>query len=151
MNQIATQRRLFTLDEANATLPLVRCIMRDVLRLTRRVRHTRFRLQFIGRGGEELAHMFANEIRAIERELEEDERQLEVFVAELEQLGIEPEGLIFGLVDFPTIRDGRCVYFCWRYGEPAIRYWHTLTGGFVNRQPIEATRHHAEPALVGSS
>ncbi|MGI9518599.1 MAG: DUF2203 domain-containing protein, partial [Pirellulaceae bacterium] len=112
---------------------------------------TRFRLQFIGRGGDELAYMFASEIRALERDLEEDERQLDGFVAELEQLGIEPEGLVFGLVDFPTVLDGQYVYFCWRYGESGIRYWHTLTGGFVNRQPLETARLHAEPELVGSS
>ncbi len=151
MNQPVTRQRLFTLEEANATLPLVRCIMSDVLTLSRRVRHTRFRLKFIGRGGDELACMFANEIRAIERELEQDQRQLDEFVAELEQLGIEPEGLAFGLVDFPTVRDGQSVYLCWRYGESRIRYWHTLTGGFVNRQPIETTCHQPVRELVGSS
>lgn len=131
-----TISRTFSVEEANATLPLVRSIMRDVLRLERKVRHTRFRLKFIGRGGDELTQMFAQEIRAIRLELQQALRELDEFVEELLKLGIEPEGLPFGLVDFPTIHGDETVYLCWRYGEPSIRFWHTLTGGFVDRRPL---------------
>lgn len=41
-----------------------------------------------------------------------------------------------GLVDFPAIRDGREVYFCWKLGETEIEFWHELDTGFIGRKPI---------------
>jgi hypothetical protein len=41
-----------------------------------------------------------------------------------------------GLVDFPTIREGREVYLCWQLGEDAVTHWHDLESGFGGRQPI---------------
>ena len=36
-----------------------------------------------------------------------------------------------GLVDFPSLRDGREVYLCWVDGEPDIEYWHDLDAGLL--------------------
>ena len=41
-----------------------------------------------------------------------------------------------GLVDFPSLRDGREVYLCWLEGEPEIAHWHDLEAGFGGRQPL---------------
>ena len=41
-----------------------------------------------------------------------------------------------GLVDFLSIRNGREVYLCWKYGEPRVEYFHELHSGFAGRQPI---------------
>jgi hypothetical protein len=41
-----------------------------------------------------------------------------------------------GLVDFPTIRDGREVYLCWQLGEESVSHWHDLESGFGGRQPL---------------
>lgn len=41
-----------------------------------------------------------------------------------------------GLVDFPSLRNGREVYLCWEEGEPAIGYWHDLDAGHAGRQPL---------------
>lgn len=131
-----TINRTFTLQEATASLPLVRSIVRDLMLWERRVRHIRFRLKFISRGGEELAYMFATEILGIERELAEAETELQQTIDELSSLGIEPEGPAIGLVDFPAQRDGETVFLCWQYGEPEIEFWHTLTGGFPERLPL---------------
>lgn len=136
-----TINRIFTVDQANAALPLVRAIMADILRLERTVRHLSFRLRFIKRGGDELTFMFDSEIRGLETELASAEEELERHTRELLELGIEPEGLPLGLIDFPMNHHGTTVYLCWRYGESRIRYWHTLTGGFVDRQPLKQLPH----------
>jgi hypothetical protein len=47
-----------------------------------------------------------------------------------------PGGLEHGLLDFPTIYDGRWVYLCWRSGEPAVQAWHEAEAGFAGRQPL---------------
>ena len=41
-----------------------------------------------------------------------------------------------GLVDFPSIREGREVYLCWLEGEQEIGYWHDVDAGFAGRQPL---------------
>ncbi|MDH5764121.1 MAG: DUF2203 domain-containing protein [Nitrospinota bacterium] len=54
----------------------------------------------------------------------------------LENKGCVLKGVEMGLVDFPSIRDGREVYLCWKNPEREIRFWHDLNTGFAGRQPI---------------
>ena len=133
-----TIHRTFTIEQARAALPLVKAILRDLMRWDRTVRHTRFRLQFIRRGGEELLRMFAPEIRALERELQQAEAEVDRFALELQELGIELEGMGVGLVDFPSELQGETVFLCWHCDESTIEYWHSLTGGYPDRQPLAA-------------
>src|SRR3712207_8835187 len=39
-------------------------------------------------------------------------------------LGVELKDLDRGLIDFPSLRDGRVVYLCWQLGEGPVAYWH---------------------------
>jgi len=41
-----------------------------------------------------------------------------------------------GLVDFPSERDGRGVFLCWKLGEPEVAFWHPLDTGIASRKPI---------------
>jgi hypothetical protein len=41
-----------------------------------------------------------------------------------------------GLVDFPSMLDGREVYLCWEEGEDEIGYWHDPDAGFAGRRPL---------------
>ncbi len=41
-----------------------------------------------------------------------------------------------GLIDFPSLRDGREVYLCWIDGEGDIGFWHELDAGYPGRQPL---------------
>ena len=63
--------------------------------------------------------------------------QLRDAVAELQQLDVVLRDLDRGLLDFPSLRDGREVYLCWQDGEDAIRYWHEPDAGFAGRRPLE--------------
>ena len=53
-----------------------------------------------------------------------------------EKRGCVLKGIEIGLVDFPSIREGKEVYLCWKIPEQEIRYWHDLDSGFAGRQPI---------------
>lgn len=55
---------------------------------------------------------------------------------ELQGLGCELKGLEQGLVDFPSLREGRTVYLCWQYNEPEITFWHEIDAGFAGRQRL---------------
>jgi hypothetical protein len=43
-----------------------------------------------------------------------------------------------GLIDFPTRRDGRPAYLCWKLGEgPRVLFWHDVDAGFAGRSAID--------------
>ncbi|HMQ04040.1 MAG TPA: DUF2203 domain-containing protein [Pyrinomonadaceae bacterium] len=56
---------------------------------------------------------------------------------EINDLGVQLKDHSQGLVDFPSMRDGRVVLLCWKLGEPEeIAWWHEVDAGFAGRQPI---------------
>jgi hypothetical protein len=63
--------------------------------------------------------------------------QLRDAVAELEALEVVLRDLDRGLLDFPSLRDGREVYLCWQDGEDAIGFWHEPETGFAGRRPLD--------------
>ena len=126
--------RLFTVEEANATLPLVKAIAQDLQRLARELTERQQRLDSLGRGRKpDQSDPYQAEVEQIQAELEEDSNQLEAYVEELRELGAEPKGLAEGLVDFPAMLDGRIVYLCWKLGESEIQHWHEVDAGFASR------------------
>ena len=56
---------------------------------------------------------------------------------ELRELEVVLRDLDRGLLDFPSLRDGREVYLCWQEGEDAIEFWHEPEAGFAGRRPID--------------
>lgn len=138
-NHIHAPIKLFTAEEANAMLPLVRAITRDMVALSRDVVERRERLNRINDHHEsESDDPYADEVAQIEQELDKDIERLNEYGRELLQLGVEPKGATEGLVDFPSRIDGRIVYLCWRYDEPEVLFWHEIDGGFAGRQPLTA-------------
>ena len=41
-----------------------------------------------------------------------------------------------GLIDFPSEREGRRIFLCWRLGENHVAHWHDLESGFAGRKPL---------------
>ena len=144
--------KLFTVEEANSALPLVRAIAADLARLSREVIERRQRLSHLldGRDLEE-GDPYDEELAHIEKELEKDTAQLQEYVEELRKLGVEPKNGPGGLVDFPSMMDGRVVFLCWKLDEPELLYWHELEAGFTGRQSLTAdsvagdSLHEEEP------
>lgn len=131
--------KLFTIEEANQCLPLVRAITADLVKLSQEVVERRQRLALLMTGRErESGNPYADELAHVEREIEKDSERLHEYVQELVELGVEPKSAIDGLVDFPSVMDGRVVYLCWRLGEPEVLHWHELEAGFSGRQSLHA-------------
>ena len=55
---------------------------------------------------------------------------------QLESKGCILKGIRYGLIDFPSLRDGKEVYLCWKIPEQRIEYWHDIQAGFAGRQRI---------------
>jgi hypothetical protein len=57
-------------------------------------------------------------------------------LVELQAMEVVLRDLDRGLVDFPSIRDGREVFLCWEEGEDEIGFWHDLDTGYGGRRPL---------------
>jgi hypothetical protein len=134
--------RIFTVDEANRTLPLVSRIVADLVREHElwedKVRE--FELATVGSTPEHpdaIAELLQMEAQRLARDIEG-------YIRELNDLGVICKGMDTGLVDFRGEMDGREVYYCWKLGEPSVLYWHEVDAGFVGRQrlhPLAVASH----------
>ncbi len=55
----------------------------------------------------------------------------------LQAMDVVLRDLETGLVDFPSLRDGREVYLCWQEGEDEIAFWHEVDAGMAGRRPLD--------------
>lgn len=131
---------LFTVDQANATLPLVRKIVADVVRQHAAWREKILELDLAASAAQ--AEGEHAEAQRLEREVQALAREIAGFQRELDALGIELKDPRLGLVDFPGESNGRRILLCWRLGEPEVQYWHEVDAGYSGRQPLT-------PSLVG--
>ena len=140
MSEAEPFKKLFTIDEANASLPLVRAIATDLATLSREVIERRERLATLhnSRRPSKTQDAYSEELVQIGDELNKDSERLHEYVEELRALGVEPKNGPEGLIDFPCELDGRIVYLCWKLGEPEVLHWHELDAGFRGRQPLLA-------------
>jgi hypothetical protein len=130
-------RKLFSVDQANAALPLVRAIAADLARLSKDVCERSERMAMLRSGRQKKPRdLYDQELAQMEEDLERDKSRLFDYVEELANLGVEPKSGPEGLVDFPSNLNGRGVYLCWKLGEPEVQHWHEVDAGFVGRQPI---------------
>ena len=141
------KNRVFTVDEANAMLPLVRAIVADLVSETRSYLERQERLQQL-KGSRELSEddPYAEELLEIAEDLKSQQERIERYVRELTELGVELKSPTEGLVDFPAVANGRPIYLCWKFDEPEVAYWHELDAGFAGRQPIDPRRDPDPPS-----
>jgi hypothetical protein len=136
----APAARLFTVDDANRTLPLVRMIVQDVVGLYGDLKRRRERLVSLRsrQGGKARgsADPYEAEVIQMEAELEADVERLDEFLEELRRIGAELRDPETGLVEFPSQLEGREVCLSWRLGEPAVNFWYEADAGFAERQPL---------------
>jgi hypothetical protein len=132
-------KKYFTVAEANATLPLVRAIVRDVTQLARDLQERQDRLNRVqATGRATLGDAHREELQQIQVDFERDQERMRDYVKELQGLGVELKDFATGLIDFPSRMDDRDVYLCWRLGEPEVAHWHELDAGFQGRQKLMA-------------
>ncbi|HET9293093.1 MAG TPA: DUF2203 domain-containing protein [Gemmatimonadales bacterium] len=129
--------RIFTVDEANRTLPLVRRIVHDLMVEHQAWRESLARFELVSAGVGPARGSVA-EADALQRQVVAHAGAIERYLAELETIGCLFKGFEAGLVDFYSLRADRLVFLCWREGEDGITYWHELEAGFAGRQPIDS-------------
>ncbi len=132
--------KVFTLSEAQTLLPVVEALLRraqaasakadeleqEMLELSQRI--------FMAGG------MYVDVAAAARRHAERERALQEArdTLAEMDEIGVQVKDLEKGLLDFPSLMDGKEVLLCWKQGEGEIGYWHTVEDGFAGRKPLDA-------------
>lgn len=139
MNATSRRRRtVFSIEEANQTLPLVRAIASDIVELWGDLLQRRERLSIVLCDRDiERNDVYSQELADIERGLQQDTKRLEGLLKELKDLGLVPGGPE-GNVGFPTILDGKRVLLSWKLGEDDVAFWHDYDQEYDQRQPLAA-------------
>jgi hypothetical protein len=124
--------KIFTLQEANALLPSIKTIVAGIQRSHRRLSYFKDEAKEAascadqGGGGIENGVEYATLLT-----------NLTTQTSELEALGVQLKDFERGLVDFPSLRDGRVVLLCWQMGEgDELEWWHDVDAGFGGRTPL---------------
>lgn len=128
--------RHFTLEQARATLPVVRRLLSDARVEKQRLdamQRDRSAVARLARGN---GHISETAASGDPTAIEQATAAIRAAVQQLIEMGILVKDLESGLVDWPSLREGREVYLCWRLGEATINYWHERDGGFAGRQPL---------------
>lgn len=124
--------KLFTVAEANALLPTVRGILKRIQRAHKKLFSYHEAAKSAAEGAEQGGGGFGDGLRYATLLIE-----LTSQTGELEALGVQLKDFDRGLIDFPSLRDGRVVLLCWQIGEgDEVEWWHDLEDGFAGRSPI---------------
>jgi len=108
------EKKTFTFGEAQALLP-------EVIRLTEEAAST----------VEEVRAAMAEQGAREEKVREQVDRIVAAWARALVARGLEVKGL--WLVDF----DSGSGYYCWRYPEPSLQFFHSYDDGFSGRMRIQ--------------
>ncbi|HEU4435156.1 MAG TPA: DUF2203 domain-containing protein [Pyrinomonadaceae bacterium] len=124
--------KLFTIQEANALLPSVRTILARIQRAHRRLSQYRDEARKAAEAAEQGGGGIDDGIAyaAVLTELTSE-------MTELDTLGVQLKDFERGLIDFPSLRDGKVVLLCWQMGEgDELEWWHEVDAGFAGRTPL---------------
>ena len=117
-----THTKIFTLQKAAKTLPLVKRIVEDIIKTGQAIRTLSMEMEK------------PEEDPEINRLMD----QLDELFDEIEAIGCYYKDWNFtvGLVDFPAKIHEKDVMLCWRSDEEEIRYYHDAESGYSGRRLI---------------
>jgi hypothetical protein len=113
--RMTAERKIFSYEEAVALMPQVRTLTNDAVR----------RLEEII--GQEFTWDEVDELAIPQERVIDYERVVSEWASAVAELGIEVKGL--WLIDF----DSGGGYYCWRYPEAALSFFHGYDEGFSGR------------------
>ena len=131
--------RIFTQEEANDALEVVRPLVERLVGARRRFVHVAGRLKQVeGRVAGNGGGLDPERVRKLQEQAAEVGAEIAVLVDEVEAAGVQVKDLDRGLIDFPAHHpeSHETVLLCWRLGEDGVQYWHGVEEGFAGRKPL---------------
>lgn len=123
--------RHFTIEQANSLIPTITPLL---VRIQRSVELHERQLQRALSAGQ------AAQTNGKKHEPDEPDALIEIedLTVRVEAYGCVIRDHAKGLIDFPSLLDGREVYLCWKLGESEITSWHEIDGGFAARKSVHS-------------
>ena len=134
MDDTADYQRLFTVDEANELLPIVRPLVERILDNIRRLKSASesvIRKEQLDPEAPDLM----NRLRE-NGEITRLVAQVKECVDTINGHGCICKGVEQGLIDFPCVLGSEVVFLCWQLGEPTVAFWHRIEDGFAGRKSL---------------
>ena len=119
----------FTPDQATKMLPLVKSITKDVQAYWDKLVVLRTEIESAFKKNNIEAPSFLRD------ELNHLVDKTNAYIQEVESLGLYVAEFKRGIINFPSIRDGRKVLLSWKMDEDVVEFWHELD------ETIDSRRH----------
>lgn len=129
----AMSKSVFTIEDANRTLPLVRSIVSDVADRWKDLVRVR------------------NEYGNSSPEHDQIMRELAEYIQELKEIGCHLKDFEHGLVDFPSTLDGAEIRLSWKLGEENITHMSTGDGDDAERVLLPGMQEEEQPKAEAPS
>jgi len=124
--------KLFTVAEANALLPTVQQILKRIQLARKKLASYQDEAKAAAENADQGGGGMSDGLRYANFLIDFTSQ-----TSELDVLGVQLKDFDRGLVDFPSLRDGRVVLLCWQIGEgDELEWWHNVEDGFAGRTPI---------------
>ena len=124
--------KLFTVAEANALLPTVQQILKRIQLARKKLASYQDEAKAAAENADQGGGGMSDGLRYANFLIDFTSQ-----TSELDVLGVQLKDFDRGLVDFPSLRDGRVVLLCWQIREgDELEWWHNVEDGFAGRTPI---------------
>lgn len=123
------EKRFFTVHEANELIPFLSGKLREL-------RTARQQLRFVAMSAPSVQEVTLRGGMRADLQHVELVTALESMMGDICAEGCQLKDMESGLVDFPTLWEGREVVLCWKLGEREVRHWHEIEAGFSGRQEL---------------
>lgn len=135
------ESRLITIEEANRMLPLLRQIVNDIVTNWEMIIHKRTALEALEKGLDENGKPLEPREREVQAQILKQELnylidRINNYIREIEDLGCFVEEFKRGIINFPSLFNGRKVFLCWKPDETTVCHWHELDESFNDRSRI---------------
>ena len=127
------QVKIFTLEEAESLLPSLSALIIEA-----RVSREQIQKMEVEIDLEEIVQEAGASDR-LDARMEAYNNQVAEFydlIDKIHEPGCFLKDVEMGLIDFYSMREGKVVYLCWKFGEPNITFWHEVTQGFGSRKVL---------------
>lgn len=135
------ESKLISIEEANRMLPLLRQIVIDIMTNWEQIIYKRTELECLEKGVDSsgaAADPKSKEstLAGLKQELNVLIDRINNYIREVEDLGCFVEEFKRGIINFPSLYNGRKVFLCWKPDESAVTFWHELDESFNDRARI---------------
>lgn len=119
-------QRYFTVAEANKALAIVKPITKDIIDKRMEMIEIKKIVKTIKESdlSEESIYEAIDELSI---KLKEVSKKITYHLEELEMVGCYLKDFQEGIINFPSVLNGRVVFLYWDYSKPEVNHWHEIT------------------------